>query len=139
MRIPTVVVIIVALSAVLGCTQAPEQIYVTATPHPRVATETAEARAETERQVQESIRATVAATVPTPEPASVTQTKVAEVLATLQPTPDTLPTTAPEGRSSLFGTQTPPQEPEATPHPGTVINTIQPRGDPGKPVSIDAR
>ena len=92
MRISTVILIIVTLSAVLGCTQAPEQIYVTATTHPRVATETAEARAETERQMQESIRATVAAIVPTAEPASVTQTKVAEILETLQPTPDTLPT-----------------------------------------------
>ena len=129
-RTSIAVLIIAILSSVLGCAQAPEPIYVTATPHPRVATETAEAKAENERQVQASIRATVAAIVPTPEPASSIQTKVAEALATLQPTPDTLPTTAPEDRSSLFGTQTPPQEPEATPHPGTVINIIQPPGAP---------
>ena len=131
MRTSIAVLIIVTMSAVLGCTQAPEPVYVTATPHPRVATETAEARAETERQVQVAIRATVAAIVPTPEPASSLQTKVAEALATLQPTPeDVPPTTPPQGRSSLFGTQTPPQEPVATPHPGVVINTIQPPGAP---------
>ena len=77
MRTSTAVLIIVTMSAVLGCTQAPEQIYVTATPHPRVATETAEAKVETERQVQEAIRATVAAIFPTPEPAPSLQTKVA--------------------------------------------------------------
>ena len=90
MRISTAVLIIVTMSAVLGCTQAPEQIYVTATPDPRVLSATAEARAETERQVQESIRATVAAIVPTPEPTSSLQTKVAEALATTQPTEDIL-------------------------------------------------
>ena len=107
MRISTVVVIIVALSAVLGCTQAPEQIYVTATPHPRVATETAEARAQAEQQMQASIRATVAALVPTQEPASSIQTKVAEALASLQPTPDALSTETQQGRPSLFGDPTP--------------------------------
>ena len=108
-RTSTVVLIIVTLSAVLGCAQAPEQIYVTATPHPRVATETAEARAETERQMQASIRATVAAIVPTQEPASSIQTKVAEALASMT-TEDVPPT--------------------AIPHPGVVINMIQPPGAP---------
>ena len=106
-RTSIAVLIIVTLSAVLGCTQAPEQIYVTATTHPRVATETAEARAETERQMQESIRATVAALVPTPEPASSLQTKVAEILATTQPTEDILPTETPQRGASLFGEPTP--------------------------------
>ena len=106
MRISIAVLIIVTLSAVLGCTQAPEPVYVTATPHPRVA---AEARAETERQMQESIRATVAALVPTQEPASSLQTKVAEILATTQPTEDILPTAPPQGgKTSLFRDPTPP-------------------------------
>ena len=98
MRTSIAVLIIVTMSAVLGCAQVPEQIYVTATPHPRVATETAEARAETERQMQESIRATVAAIVPTPEPESSIQTKVAEALAT----------ETPQGGASMFGDPTPP-------------------------------
>ena len=98
------VLMIIAMAAVLGCTQASEPIYVTATPHPRAATETANARAENERQVRESVMATVAATVPTVEPASVTQTKVAEALVSIT-TEDVPPT--------------------AIPHPGTVINTIQ--------------
>ena len=106
-RTSIAVLIIVTLSAVLGCTQAPEPVHVTATLHPRVATETAEARAETERQVQESISATVAAIVPTPEPASSLQTKVAEALATTQLTEDIPPTETPQGRSSLFGDPTP--------------------------------
>ena len=50
-RTSIAVLIIVTMSAVLGCTQAPEPVYVTATPDPRVVSATAEARAETERQV----------------------------------------------------------------------------------------
>ena len=119
MRTSIAVLIIVTMSAVLGCTQTPEPVYVTATTHPIVATETAEARAETERQMQVDIRAAVAALVPTPEPASFIQTKVAEALATTQPTE-----TPQGGKASLFGTQTPPQEPVATPPPGVVINTM---------------